>query len=170
MGELRSRELQLLRHGKLLLSVRSAQWSSFPAGDATEAPEKCILPDTGWGALVAWYAGPTRVVRTPEKRVGQVAVERVNRRQRVVHRSVEPLSPRESAGIDDDIDGYLGDAGVPPRPRGFRWVLRLPVRCPTEPEFWAAVYQGLDQDAPEAVHPRDIAPALDRVLSRLYST
>lgn len=38
-------------------------------------------------------------------------------------------------GIDDDIDVYLLDAGLPPRPRGYVWMIRVP-DAHTLPEAW----------------------------------
>jgi hypothetical protein len=128
------------------------------------------LSDNGWGALVAWLAGPQRTHRVPWVREGTEIVVTVERpRSGAAHRHIARLSAADVAGIDDDTDSYLTDAGAPPRPRGFAWRLLLPPRIASENEFWSALNVGLDREAPDAQHPLDHAVALTRILVRLYA-
>ncbi|MCG8924603.1 DUF5956 family protein [Lentzea sp. CC55] len=81
------------------------------------------LPDNGYQLLLAWAAGPRRVVRTPV-----------------------PVHPDQDL-VDTFVNSYLVDAGAPPRPRGFAWYLDLP--DPLEPaDVWRAVDDGAAQGMP----------------------
>lgn len=75
------------------------------------------LPDNGYQLLLAWVAGPRRVVRTPAP----------------VHRDQDV--------IDTFVNSYLVEAGAPPRPRGFAWFLDLPVGV-APADVWRAVDAG----------------------------
>lgn len=127
------------------------------------------LSDNGWGALVAWLAGPQRTHRLPWNREGATVAITVERPPgTVVYRGVRPLAAAEAEEIDDDVDSYLTDAGVPPRPRGFAWHLILPPGIASADEFWSTLSDALQAEGPEARHPRNTAAALARILDRLY--
>ncbi|MFT4294967.1 MAG: DUF5956 family protein [Micropruina sp.] len=76
-----------------------------------------LLPDNGYGALIAWLGGAGRTLR---------AIDR-NRGDRIVKESVDgvvterPITGAELSECDDMVDDYLAEAGVPPRPRGYLW-------------------------------------------------
>ncbi len=147
-------------------------WSQYEAraADAHADDASVItLSDNGWGALVAWLAGPQHTHRMPWNREGAtVSVTGERPPGKVVLRGVRPLAAAEAEEIDHDIDSYLTDAGAPPRPRGFAWRLVLPPGIASEDEFWSPLNVALQAEAPEAQHPRDITAALGRILDRLY--
>lgn len=124
------------------------------------------LPEAGWGALVGWFAGPARLVRRPD---------RIDRHTTVVtivdssgeRRITRPRTDAEQDEIDADIDGYLRDAGIPARPPGYRWFLRLPAGL-DEDQFWDGLNTALDEARPTPTHPRDTADAVREHLHRLY--
>lgn len=84
------------------------------------------LPDNGWELLLAWLVGPRHVARTPS--TATHLVRRVHRNQRgeALHSAHEPRTVADEKLVDSFVNGYLGEAGVPPRPRGFVWYLQLP--------------------------------------------
>jgi hypothetical protein len=114
-------------HG--MLAHMPQAWSDFPVVDA--APDSATherLEDVTWPLFVAWTAGPDWVVATPDR------VER----EPVVHSGAEaedgtveyrqvPFSAERQDEIDDDLDRELWMVGLPPRPRGYDWYLRLDV-------------------------------------------
>jgi hypothetical protein len=60
-----------------------------------------------------------------------------------------PRTAQEQSDVDDDLDSLLADAGVPPRPRGRRWFVRLPADVDLESslrEWWREIYQQLDDE------------------------
>jgi hypothetical protein len=79
----------------------------------------------------------------------------------------EPISEDDIRAIEDDIDAYLRDAGLPPRPRGNRWFLRLPESLDMA---------GVDDAASRVVmalhgqfgNPRSLAPAVEQAITDLY--
>ncbi|AWB92144.1 DUF5956 family protein [Aeromicrobium chenweiae] len=110
-----------------MLARMSQSWSDFPVVDV--APDLATherLEDVTWSLFVAWTAGPDWVVATPDR------VER----EPVVRSSAEaddgtidywevPFSAQDQDEIDDHLDSELSMAGLPPRPRGYDWYLRL---------------------------------------------
>lgn len=121
----------------------------------------------GWGALVTWLAGPGNTCREPV-----AAGDRHTEILRVVNgaeiRQPSALSDADLESIDDDMDTYLAAAGIPPMPRGYAWFIRRPGKCSTEAAFWTAINQGVQEAAPEAVHPLEFRLVLDGVLRSLY--
>jgi hypothetical protein len=94
------------------------------------------LPWSGWGAAIGWVAGPERTRRCADTRDHVTTVTTYDGDGNAVHASY-PVPPEERAEVDDDVDAYLSELGIPPRPRGFRWFVRVPG---TPEEFWAAVH------------------------------
>lgn len=80
----------------------------------------------------------------------------------------EPLTAADRAGIDDDIDAYLRDADLPPRPRGFSWLIRVPDNSSPE-AFLAEVDAEILRAADGSVHPRQLRPVFAAVLSDFYA-
>lgn len=102
------------------------------------------LPDNGFQLLLAWVAGPRRVVRTPA-----------------------PVHPDQEI-IDAFVNSYLVDSGVPPRPRGFAWYLDLPSEV--EPaDVWRAVNSRTVAVHGEAVDLRRVRAAMASVIVDLYA-
>jgi hypothetical protein len=123
----------------------------------------------GWGALIAWVAGPANTRRAPAA-VRDRHTEVLVMTDGAVVRQPSMLSDEDLASIDDDIDSYLAAAGVPPLPRGYTWFIRRPAQCDTDAAFWAAINQGVQETAPDdAVEPLEARLVLDGVLRTLYS-
>lgn len=99
------------------------------------------LPDNGYQLLLAWVAGPRRVVRTPA-----------------------PMHPDQDI-IDMFANSYLAEAGVPPRPHGFAWYVDLPVGV-TPSDVWRAVDAGGEHGSP--VDLRQVREAMERGVAELY--
>lgn len=110
--------------------------------------------ENGWGALVVWAAGLGNFVRVP-KAAG-------DRHGIMIHQSPdgserhEPflLTGADLVSIDDDIDSYLADAGLPPRPRGYDWFIRRPANA-NQDSFWGAAWAA----ATAALRPDDVRPS-----------
>ena len=143
-------------------------WAS---AELAEAPAGWILAtENGWGALVVWAAGQGNFVR-----VRAAAGERYGT---VVHRlqngseRLEPfvLTEPDLESIDDDIDSYLADAGLPPRPRGYDWFIRRPPNTdPGEDAFWGAVWAAATATLRhDAVHPSTLKGFAKEALARMY--
>lgn len=121
----------------------------------------------GWGALVAWVTGPSNVCRWPAPaRDRHIEVHVLTGGVEVHQPSV--LSDADLASIDDDIDSYLADADVPPLPRGYAWYIRRPPGISSDDAFWSAINRGVQETAPEAVHPLELRLVLDGVMRSLY--
>lgn len=141
------------------------------ARQASAAPDGWIpATENGWGALVVWAAGPPNVVRVPAAPRDRETV--VVTRDSDGRQTREPsrLTDADLESIDDDIDSYLAEAGLPPRPRGFDWYLRPPGAAAASPDgFWAAVWEATTAGLPDdRLHPSQLRVAAAAALDRLY--
>gem|GEM_PF-5455434 len=119
-------------------------WGQFPNVDAGSDAPGAEFPESGWGALLCWIAGPdnvARVSRLPED-VGVTRVEVVTGGASA--RSERATTDDERNLVDDSIDEYLAEAGVPARPRGYRWYAR---QGAPDPAAWSrALQDAVDAD------------------------
>ena len=146
----------------------SDPWAST---ELAEAPTGWIrATENGWGALVVWAAGPANFVRVPAvtgDRYGMTVHRDRNggeRQERFV------LSNADLESIDDDIDSYLADAGLPPRPRGYDWFIRRPPNMDRDGDaFWSAVWAAATATLPDgAVRPSTVKGFVKEALARMY--
>jgi hypothetical protein len=94
------------------------------------------LSENGWGAIAAWFAGPENVVRELiGERTDQVRVT-CEMADGTVTSWTESITEEDVQDIGDGIDSYLLDSGLPTRPRGYRWFMRLPAGVTDEQDFW----------------------------------
>jgi hypothetical protein len=147
----------------------TSPWHEAPevpeAPDAPASSQYVELPESGWGALVAWNAGPNRLVRCRDSIDRHTTTETVvsNAEQ---YRSELPRTAEDQAGIDDDINEYLHAASIPGRPSGYRWFLVLPPDC-TEDQFWDHVHRDLSEHS-DATHPSAITAHVRSSLAEIY--
>ena len=136
------------------------------------APAGWILAtENGWGALAVWAAGAGNFVRVPiadGERHGVVVHRHGDGRER---REPFVLTKADLGSIDDDIDTYLADAELPPRPRGYDWFIRRPTHIPAgEDAFWGALWTAATAKLPgDAVHPLMLKGPAEEALARMYS-
>jgi hypothetical protein len=109
-------------------------WDSYPVG---RRPLGWIeLSENGWGAIAAWFAGPENVVREPiGERTDQVRMT-CEKADGTITSRTETITGEDVQDIEDGIDSYLLDSGLPARPRGYRWFMRLPAGVTDEQDFW----------------------------------
>ncbi|WP_338112569.1 DUF5956 family protein [Paenarthrobacter ilicis] len=118
--------------------------------ELSETPQDWIVAtENGWGALVLWAAGPdhsARVRAAPGPRYGVMS-----RRLPEGGEESRPykLTAADLSLIDDDIDEYLAEAGIPPRPRGFDWYIQRPSIVGVDDEaFWAEIWEAATEGLP----------------------
>ncbi|WP_143537511.1 MULTISPECIES: DUF5956 family protein [unclassified Rhodococcus (in: high G+C Gram-positive bacteria)] len=110
-------------------------WGDFPSSAAEdEIPD--VLPagryvsviPNGHGALTAWIAGPRRCYRTmhPATAHGPVRVTRGHPGKVPEEVWYEPFTEADLQQENDDINSYLAEAGIRPRPRGYKWHVLVP--------------------------------------------
>lgn len=102
------------------------QWDDYPVIDPGDITHHVRVSENGFGMLIAWAAGPHRAVRVPATPSDYPPVTQTTRtggqpptttqRERTVSEQQE---------LDDDIDQYLNDAGIPPHPRGYTWHVQV---------------------------------------------
>ena len=126
--------------------------SDYPA---TEAPE------TGYGALVVWCAGPANSVRVRQRDISvhRVVIETTDAVGPVT-RTERPRAQLDQDEIDADLNEYLAYAGIEPRPPGYRWFVKVPPELDPPELLWAEVNTALARLPAKANHPRDTKQAL----------
>lgn len=98
-------------------------WNDVPVREPESGWE--LLPENGWFALLGWAAGTANLRRAPGSDAGRTV--RVTLIEHGVERNfLEPFGPEDRRDVDGSVNGYLADAGVPARPTGFDWYLRIP--------------------------------------------
>ena len=125
------------------------------------------LDENGWGALIGWAAGAGNLRRRPsseEERTVTITVELHG----ATTTSVEPFTDEDRAAVDDSIDEYLEAAGVPPRPRGWVWLIRVPENYPSGQEFLDRINAELSSSPPVPARPSEWLAVMREAVDRLY--
>jgi hypothetical protein len=84
------------------------------------------LPDNGYQLLLAWTAGPTHACRRIDTTEHTATATLRGHGSQTPYVTAEPRTEEDWRVVDDMVNSYLREAGVPPRPRGFVWYLELP--------------------------------------------
>ncbi|HEX9229349.1 MAG TPA: DUF5956 family protein [Arthrobacter sp.] len=141
-------------------------WNDVREGEASASWVQ--LPENGWGALIGWAAGRDNLRRCPSSDAGKTVtghIEDANGRTPFE----EPFTAVDREGVDVDIDTYLGAADVPPRPRGFVWMIRVPDGHTSPGAFLADVDDAIFRAADSVTHPKRLLPVFTDVLRDFYA-
>lgn len=109
-------------------------WESYPIG--TRPAGWIDLSENGWGAIASWFAGPQNVIREPMGELTDLVRVTCEKPDGTSTSWTETITEAEVEEIEDDIDSYLAASGLPSRPHGFRWFMRLPSGIKDGKEFW----------------------------------
>jgi hypothetical protein len=123
------------------------------------------LPDNGWQLLFAWLAGPRHVCRRLDTVQHLATVIERGRRGTPPRTRSEPHTEADRTTIDQMVNSYLHEAGVPPRPSRFVWYLELPPER-TPREIWNAVK--LTAQHRDPIHPSQVKTAMADAAAALY--
>jgi hypothetical protein len=125
------------------MAMSDYTWDDFPIHEGTPTVEADIprnrvvringvryleLPDNGYELLLAWVAGPARARRTADRTQYTVTTTVRNHPGHSGQGHSVSTGPRTEEDwkiVDQMVNGYLRDAGVPPRPRGYTWYIEL---------------------------------------------
>ena len=138
-------------------------WDDVPVVDrqSDETDDDLIeLDDSGWGQLVGWAVGVSRMRRVVDRRrhmttTSYPATGEIRQR---------PRSSLEQAEIEEDVNAYLAEAGVPPRPAGYVWYVLKPPTVASKAEFWARINQAQSV----SVRPERLISVLPAIVDDLY--
>lgn len=127
-----------------------------------------VATENGLGTLAAWAAGTVNVRKMPVDDLGRTVKMACCGPDGRVRAWTEPFTAADRALVEEEIESYLLDAGVPLPPRGWVWLIRRPATCLDDRQFWAHLNQQIHQHASPAPHPSEIAPLFLRALEQLY--
>lgn len=137
-------------------------WNHVPV----HAPEPGweLLPENGWFAMMCWVAGAANLRRFPGSDEGRsVRVTMVVSKAECSRR--EPFSADDRADVEEAINGYLAATGIPPRPPGFDWFLRVPVGWPPESPVAETLSSGiLRRQGPNETRPDRILEIMESIV------
>ena len=123
-----------------------------------------LLPDNGWGTTIAWEAGPRLAGRVPDHPSTHTVTERYHdHNRRETTRRTVPRTEDDQRLIEEFVNDYLAEAGIPPRPHGFAWYLQDPPAHTGLNELTRAINQ---QDT--TGHPTHIRLITRTALARFY--
>ncbi|WP_223917556.1 DUF5956 family protein [Arthrobacter sp. NicSoilC12] len=127
------------------------------------------LDETGWDALIGWAAGAQNLRRSPNSDAGRTVSMTCTRGDATEHFD-EPFTEGDRQVVDDSVDAYLADAGIPARPRGYRWFIRVPDTYESAHAFHRDVHRALNSVTPPSpAHPANWRTVIERVIAELYS-
>lgn len=78
-----------------------------------------VLPENGWGAIVAYRAGPGRTRPHEVPWVRRLVTEVCTDADGATRRRTVALTPEDVADIVESVNSYLVEVGLPPAP--FTW-------------------------------------------------
>lgn len=126
------------------------------------------VDENGWGTLLAWVAGPENARRCPTSDDGRTVRVVIERPGVPDQRTVEPFTAYDRDLVEDGINPYLEQAGVPPRPRGYIWFIRVWPPDHTAEEFLQRVNESVLTAPPEVVLPVQWREQMESVLAEVY--
>jgi hypothetical protein len=102
------------------------------------------VEEYGLAVLVLWSLRLERAASSPHDTPPTTRVTREDAGRRETWE--RDRTAEEQTAVDDDLDELLAEAGVPPRPRGRRWFVRLPEHVSLEDAvrtWWQQINQQL---------------------------
>lgn len=99
------------------------RWMLTP--ERTESSGWVELDEAPSSALWAWAAAPDHLRRISHSDAGRL-VRVTTERDGVTSLSTERFTLQDRQTVESAINDYLESAGIPPRPTGFAWFLRIP--------------------------------------------
>lgn len=123
--------------------------------------------DSGWYMTVCWYAGPDHAVRVRDEPGWHTVRTRVTRGGSVSSHSA-PRTEADQDIIEDDVDSFLTEAGIPPRPRGYAWFLAPPSGSALS-SLWHLIAENERAIPSRAPRADETATAIESAVHRLYT-
>jgi hypothetical protein len=140
------------------------RWSD--AVDLEDVAGWSELPENGLGAVLGAVAGPGRLGRaagTLGEHGTRVTVTDASG-ERTWH---ETRTASDQRTVDEAVDDYLRDAGLPPRPRGYRWFIASPLGLAPDADVIDLLSRQINRS--DAVSPAEVLAEAQRLAAVVYS-
>lgn len=141
-------------------------WDEVPTRADPPTDGYYELTENGQGALIGWLSGAGRLVRCPD-RLPHMTIE-VCTGPDGETRETRPRSSTDQQVIDDVVNEHLRDAGIPDRPTGYRWFLRLPEGFSGE-RVESAVISAMGRLPADHNRPSQFVPCIRATLQDIYA-
>jgi hypothetical protein len=115
--------------------------------------------------LVAWLVGSQSIVCYPEDRPQMWDHADDNKGE--VRTSSEVETAEERGLVDEGVNAYLRDAGLPERPNGYRWFQVLPAKLNAF-QLTAAVNKAVLDSSIEHSNPAAVIPVVETFIRQIY--
>jgi len=146
-------------------------WSDFPLlSDPDEATKDYVeVPDNGFQLCIEWAAGPAlgaRLPRGPEIR--QVEVNCEDRLTGTSNSHMTPWTEEDDNAVDFFVNSYLAEAGIPARPRGYRWFLKRPPSISPGNDAFNQISSAVIKAGGDGSQAAEVVRVAQRILPELY--
>lgn len=129
-----------------------------------------LLPENQLGALIGWCAGienlRRRITDSATFSSRMVRVETI--RGGVSRKELIPFTASDQADVDESINEDLRNAGIPPRPSGYDWFIRIPEKLGSQLDILDVVNEKTAGLLPQAATPSDWKVAMDSIMDDIY--
>lgn len=95
------------------------RWTEIVRAPQVAAAEWVALPENGWGAVVAYRVGPGRARPHAAPLEDRLVTEACTDADGTARRRTVPMTPEDVADIEESVNSYLLEVGLPPAP--FTW-------------------------------------------------
>lgn len=127
------------------------------------------MTENGCGAVIATAAGPDRVYCVP-LRLSEYKVRTSWEQNGESRAEVRERNAEDQDDIDNAIEDYLADAGLPLRPRGFRWFIEVPPGIADAEAFRRAINRRFAELTDQHPDGKATARVLTAIMHELYAT
>ncbi|WP_189636312.1 DUF5956 family protein [Arthrobacter sp. NamB2] len=148
-------------------SMDTTDWDDVAEG--SPGTEWWETTENGLGVVTAWAAGTANVRKTPTADLTRSVSVSGPGPGGIVRTWTEPFTEADRETVNEAIEYYLGDAGIPLPPRGWTWLIRRPPAVGNDRHLWAHLNRQIALHASSAPHPAEIAQILRSSMATLYA-
>ncbi len=159
--------------------MNESMWADFPlllGSPQGSGPDVAVfvrgtrfieLPENGFFALIAWCAGPARVIRYRDDRPpAPVRVTQATAGE--TETWYEERTPSDQAIVQHEIDSYLADAGIPAQPPGYRWFVQAPMGVESSGVLFGAFDSRIAREVANPPTPAKVLPVILETVREIY--
>ncbi|MFB9165404.1 DUF5956 family protein [Arthrobacter psychrochitiniphilus] len=149
-----------------------AYWDEVSRWDTAAFEESAdgweLLGENGWFAMMAWAAGPGNTRKAVQCDWAKTVRVTCHQGETATTRAA-PFTPEDRCTIEDSVNEYLLAAGIPARPSGFDWFLRVPTGWPEGLSLADELAARITGKWENGAHPATLRPLFREVVQDFYA-